>query len=400
MTSFNLDSSQTQEIILNTLQQYQDSHPTSQGSFEPVEISRKSEDICLISEYFVSQGVTTILAKTVISLLGATFVAGATVALSAREVLITGGEENEKIVIVATESLRISCKTLVLENVCFIITKDTSLDIEAELISKVKSFEILEAVDLVTHISIINKHTVQKPFSAELTFTPFEFVTSGLREFKSFVKETLSRTAGFNPIAITYANTFIEIKDKIANLAKKKRLAEFHIPFTAAPKSDQKLYETIKPIYLLILEISPPEFALRDLLSHRIKILEHPPSHIEVKKLLAEIREEFPLQQLDPGDSILDMIDNFYPEKKTSRTVANVSKELVVYYFKEDQNKVYKAKFFKLFLKACGNSNCKRYQTNVFKLKACGRCRQVSYCDETCQKADWASHKILCLEST
>lgn len=28
--------------------------------------------------------------------------------------------------------------------------------------------------------------------------------------------------------------------------------------------------------------------------------------------------------------------------------------------------------------------------------RMCGRCKKVSYCDQECQKKDWASHKKVC----
>jgi len=39
---------------------------------------------------------------------------------------------------------------------------------------------------------------------------------------------------------------------------------------------------------------------------------------------------------------------------------------------------------------------CHLTTDKVGKLSVCGRCTMVSYCSQSCQKADWKLHKILC----
>ncbi|KII91804.1 hypothetical protein PLICRDRAFT_104569 [Plicaturopsis crispa FD-325 SS-3] len=42
---------------------------------------------------------------------------------------------------------------------------------------------------------------------------------------------------------------------------------------------------------------------------------------------------------------------------------------------------------------------CRRCATRGAKLRKCSRCKEVSYCGEECQKADWTSHKQTCKKS-
>jgi hypothetical protein len=42
-------------------------------------------------------------------------------------------------------------------------------------------------------------------------------------------------------------------------------------------------------------------------------------------------------------------------------------------------------------------TNCKKLEFNGVKLKKCANCRDAYYCDQTCQRADWISHKDTCM---
>jgi hypothetical protein len=39
---------------------------------------------------------------------------------------------------------------------------------------------------------------------------------------------------------------------------------------------------------------------------------------------------------------------------------------------------------------------CGRSRADAGSLMKCGRCKQVSYCNVDCQKADWKTHKPVC----
>lgn len=45
-----------------------------------------------------------------------------------------------------------------------------------------------------------------------------------------------------------------------------------------------------------------------------------------------------------------------------------------------------------------GHLCCSRCSRRADKLFWCGRCRGTKYCSESCQKADWATHKTICKE--
>lgn len=47
-----------------------------------------------------------------------------------------------------------------------------------------------------------------------------------------------------------------------------------------------------------------------------------------------------------------------------------------------------------LTTKPCANCNTPSAQTHL--LKRCGKCKDVNYCNEICQKADWQAHKSAC----
>jgi hypothetical protein len=40
--------------------------------------------------------------------------------------------------------------------------------------------------------------------------------------------------------------------------------------------------------------------------------------------------------------------------------------------------------------------HCSTAQTSTHRLKTCSRCKMVSYCNTTCQHADWPTHKLGC----
>ena len=40
--------------------------------------------------------------------------------------------------------------------------------------------------------------------------------------------------------------------------------------------------------------------------------------------------------------------------------------------------------------------HCNAAQTSEHRLKTCSRCKAVSYCNTTCQHADWPTHKLVC----
>ena len=40
--------------------------------------------------------------------------------------------------------------------------------------------------------------------------------------------------------------------------------------------------------------------------------------------------------------------------------------------------------------------HCSTAATDAHRLKTCSRCRAVSYCNTTCQHADWPAHKLVC----
>ncbi len=39
---------------------------------------------------------------------------------------------------------------------------------------------------------------------------------------------------------------------------------------------------------------------------------------------------------------------------------------------------------------------CKKMPPKGIKFQQCGGCEAVRYCDKTCQKEDWKTHKIIC----
>jgi hypothetical protein len=39
---------------------------------------------------------------------------------------------------------------------------------------------------------------------------------------------------------------------------------------------------------------------------------------------------------------------------------------------------------------------CSTAQTSTHRFKTCSRCKMVSYCNTTCQHADWPTHKLVC----
>lgn len=41
-------------------------------------------------------------------------------------------------------------------------------------------------------------------------------------------------------------------------------------------------------------------------------------------------------------------------------------------------------------------ANCNTPSTETHRLKRCGKCKDVNYCNEICQKADWQAHKSVC----
>jgi hypothetical protein len=40
--------------------------------------------------------------------------------------------------------------------------------------------------------------------------------------------------------------------------------------------------------------------------------------------------------------------------------------------------------------------HCTTAETSTHRLKNCGRCKMVAYCNTTCQHADWPAHKLVC----
>ena len=48
----------------------------------------------------------------------------------------------------------------------------------------------------------------------------------------------------------------------------------------------------------------------------------------------------------------------------------------------------------RLTVKPC--AYCNTPSTETHRLKRCGKCKDVNYCNETCQKADWQAHKSVC----
>jgi hypothetical protein len=40
--------------------------------------------------------------------------------------------------------------------------------------------------------------------------------------------------------------------------------------------------------------------------------------------------------------------------------------------------------------------HCSTAATDAHRLKTCSRCKAVSYCNTTCQHADWPTHKLVC----
>lgn len=55
----------------------------------------------------------------------------------------------------------------------------------------------------------------------------------------------------------------------------------------------------------------------------------------------------------------------------------------------------------KLFKRMCGNEEnlfkvCAECRATSKDFKSCARCMDVSYCDVSCQKKHWPSHKVIC----
>ena len=44
-------------------------------------------------------------------------------------------------------------------------------------------------------------------------------------------------------------------------------------------------------------------------------------------------------------------------------------------------------------LKSCARAGCDVRETRVTEFKRCGGCKEVVYCGQACQKADWPAHK-------
>ncbi|KAJ7452748.1 hypothetical protein B0H11DRAFT_283446 [Mycena galericulata] len=49
-------------------------------------------------------------------------------------------------------------------------------------------------------------------------------------------------------------------------------------------------------------------------------------------------------------------------------------------------------------LRICSHPDCSAQETKTTQFKRCGRCRQGSYCSQTCQRGDWKRHKTECRE--
>jgi MYND finger len=46
----------------------------------------------------------------------------------------------------------------------------------------------------------------------------------------------------------------------------------------------------------------------------------------------------------------------------------------------------------------CGRVGCTAFEKEVREFQRCSRCKSIAYCGRTCQKMDWAEHRMICRE--
>lgn len=380
---------QPSELIKTCFNEYRVKHPSSH-QYNEHSLDRPDSSITsLDSACIISESVTKLAAKQVLSILGTAFIGGTKVELSARSISLRA-KDNEPIVIVATESLKITSSRLLFENVNIIITKHTVFAINvAKGISGVHGFRILQAAHLRDRITPIKKYVLTTPRMAELVLSPFEFSTTSPEKFKSFVDQTF--TSATSLLMIYSEKVFF----KIGNTQQAALMRNFqHFVFPRSikylPCSDSELCKRMKNLYETILCMPIENKDIYNMLLERVDTLNLPLDDPRVQTLLGEIRLESNTQKAPDQTLVLEKFSALYQEVED---IVRIYKEMIVYYIAADMN-IHKARFAKNFVRTCGA--CGRYESTLTQLKTCAVCLKIFYCSEHCQKTDWPSHRNTC----
>jgi len=379
-------------LVDNCFTEYRTRHPhthvyKAQSFDKPEAVITSLDSACIMPE-----SVAKLSAKQVLTILGATFIGGATVELSASLVSLKG-KENEAVIIVATQLLKIACNQLFFENVNIIVAKDTVFEIKVRNgIATTHGLRMLQSARLRDCTTPIEKYVLTSSNMAELVLRPFDFNTSSLKKFKSFIAKTF--TAQISLVMVSCENVFFKIGNT-KQAALMRTFQHFHFPQNVRhlPTNNWELYEKIKKLYRLILcmpfELKEP----LELLLKRIDTLGLDFSDSSVQDLLKEIRRESNEQPSADLSLILDKLNSLF--EKTEE-VARIYEEMIVYYVEPPKiDVVRKARLAKDSVRVC--ETCRRYESTSTRLKTCSLCLKTLYCSQHCQGTDWPHHKNVCV---